>query len=102
MLQYNAVHEALNVELTDVPLFHGEKIYTVSNFGKKQLKLKMLSLVQLVLGKENSTSVLEKTHHMVVELQAQPGDKTLSTSVDDTAQQYLPYRYTPFQAESVG
>ena len=62
----------------------------------------MLSFVQLVLGKENSTSALEKTHHMVVELQVYPGGKTLSTSVDDTAQQYLPYTYTPFKAESVG
>ena len=45
--QYSIVHaavhnilrdfdnEALNDELTDVPLFHGQKIYTVSNFREK-------------------------------------------------------------------
>ena len=50
VLQYNVVHaavhnflchfgnEALNDKLTDVPLFHGQKIYTVSNFSKKTQK----------------------------------------------------------------
>ena len=47
VLQYSIVHaavhnilrdfdnEAFNDELTDVPLFYGQKIYTVSNFRKK-------------------------------------------------------------------
>ena len=46
VLQYTVVHaavhnilgdfdnEALNDELTDVPLFHGQKVYTVSSFWK--------------------------------------------------------------------
>ena len=47
VLQYNVVHaavhnilgdfdnEALNDELTDAPLFHGQKLYSVSNFRGK-------------------------------------------------------------------
>ena len=49
VLQYNVVHaavhnflchfgnKALNDKLTDVPLFHGQKIYTVSNFSKQKI-----------------------------------------------------------------
>ena len=48
VLQYSIVHnilrdfdnEALNDELTDVPLFHGQKIYTVNNFRKKKIEMK--------------------------------------------------------------
>ena len=38
---------------------------------------------------------------MVVELQVYLGEKTPSTSVEDTAQ-YLLYKYTPFKDESEG
>ena len=52
--------------------------------------------------KSSSTSASENTHRvMVVESQGYPlGDKTPSTSVEDTAQ-YVPYKY-PFKDESEG
>ena len=38
---HNLLHDfdnkALNDKLTDVPLFHGQKIYTVSNFSKQKI-----------------------------------------------------------------
>ena len=52
VLQYNVIHaavhyrlrdfdnEALNVKLTDVSLFHGQKIYTVSNFRENIVEMK--------------------------------------------------------------
>ena len=46
-------NEALNGELTDAPLFHGQKLYSVSNFrGKNSWNEKCWTVFKLVFGPE--------------------------------------------------
>ena len=93
-------NEVLNDEFINVPLFHGQKIYTVSNFRQKIVEMKKAQLSSIVFWKRKFNFTVGKKH-MAVELQVYPGDKTSSTSVEDTAQ-YLPYKYNPFKDESEG
>jgi len=68
---YAAVHnvlrdfdnEALNNKFTDVPLFHGEKIYTVSNFRKNIVEMKIAEPCSIGLWKlKFNFSVGKNTH----------------------------------------
>ena len=77
ILQYNVVRtavrtflhnfdiKALNIGLTEIPLFHDEKVYIARNFRRKEekkLKLKQLNQGQSDSGKRNVILKLKKTH----------------------------------------
>ena len=78
-------NEALNDKLTDVPLFHGEKIYTVSNFRKNRVERKIAKPCSIGFWKGKFNFIVEKKKKKVIDLQVYPGDKIPSTSVEDTA-----------------
>ena len=71
VLQYNVIHaavhyrlrdfdnEALNVKLTDVSLFHGQKIYTVSNFRENIVEMKNAEPCSIVV---KTTTTKQQQH----------------------------------------
>ena len=64
-----------------------KKYILSATIQRNELKQKLLSLVQSVVGKENL--ILMSKKHVVVGLKMYPGDKTPSTTMEDTAQ-YIP------------
>ena len=104
---YAAVHnvlrdfdnEALNDKLIDAPLFHGEKIYSVSNIRKNIVEMKIIEPCSICLWKGKFNFSVGRKENMVFEIQVYPGDKIPSTSVKDSAQ-YLHYKVRDDQKNS--